>query len=104
MLNIIIGNVDSSMQEFIKKEKFASRTLVINKMCNVKYITEPVVIYVPFGVINKYGLVENTMVHFEELLISLNVVKVFYGNKKNIELMNKFETLFNVKTQILNCK
>lgn len=92
------------MTKFLRKQNFTVKTLVINKICNVKYLTEPVVIYIPFGVINKYGIVNNTMVHLEELLITLNVLKVYYGDERNIEYLNKLKDIYGVDFIKINCK
>lgn len=92
------------MTKFLRKQNFTEKTLVINKICNVKYLTEPVVIYIPFGVINKYGIVNNTMVHLEELLITLNVLKVYYGDERNIEYLNKLKDIYGVDFIKINCK
>ena len=85
-------------------QNFTEKTLVINKICNVKYLTEPVVIYIPFGVIKKYGIVSNTMVHLEELLITLNVLKVYYGDERNIEYLYKLKDIYGVDFIKINCK
>lgn len=103
-MNLVIGNVDYQMTKFLRKQNFTEKTLVINKICNVKYLTEPVVIYIPFGVINKYGIVNNTMVHLEELLITLNVLKVYYGDERNIEYLNKLKDIYGVDFIKINCK
>lgn len=92
------------MTKFLRKQNFTEKTLVINKICNVKYLTEPVVMYIPFGVINKYGIVNNTMVHLEELLITLNVLKVYYGDERNIEYLNKLKDIYGVDFIKINCK
>lgn len=92
------------MTKFLRTQNFTEKTLVINKICNVKYLTEPVVIYIPFGVINKYGIVNNTMVHLEELLITLNVLKIYYGDERNIEYLNKLKDIYGVDFIKINCK
>lgn len=103
-MNLIIGNVDHKMQMFIRENNFVDKTLVINKMCNVKYITERVVIYLPFGLINKFGLLNETMVHIEELIVSLNVVKVFYGDIRNYAYLNKLSNMYGIEIEKINYK
>lgn len=103
-MNLIIGNVDKNMQDFIKKQNFKDKTLVINKMCNVKYIQEPIVLYIPFGIINKYGILSNTMVHIEELLITLNVLKIYYSNDQNDDYMSKLEGKYFVEISKIESK
>ena len=73
-MKIIVGNMTHKLREFIKKYHFTSKIIVINKMCNVKTII------IPFAKIEPNGLITNTQVHFEELLMSVNVKSIKYGN------------------------
>ena len=70
-MKIIVGNMTHKLREFIKKYHFTSKIIVINKMCNVKTIK---------GEVEPNGLITNTQVHFEELLMSVNVKSIKYGN------------------------
>ena len=79
-MKVIVGMMDNRLKAFIKRYHFSSKIIVINKMCNVKTIKGEVDVIVPFGKVNDKGLVNNTMVHFEELLMSLNVLTIKYGN------------------------
>lgn len=72
-MKIIVGNMTHKLREFIKKYHFTSKIIVINKMCNVKTIKGEVDIIIPFAKIEPNGLITNTQVHFEELLMSVNV-------------------------------
>lgn len=99
---LIIGNVDSKMTKFLKKEHLKEKTLVINKMCNVKYLNEAVTVIIPFDVINKYGIVNNTMVHLEELIITLNVLKIYYGNDQNTLYLDKLKKIYGVSFEKIN--
>ena len=47
-------------------------------MCNVKYLTDPISLYIPFDKINKVGLVENTFVHVEEFVITANIKRIYF--------------------------
>ena len=79
-MKIIVGNMSHKLREFIKKYHFTSKIIVINKMCNVKTIKGEVDIIIPFAKIEPNGLITNTQVHFEELLMSVNVKSIKYGN------------------------
>lgn len=103
-MNIVLGNMNENIKSFLKKEKIKSPTLVINKMCNVKYITDPIRIYIPFGKINNAGLLENTMVHIEELIITTNVIKIYYGDKRNDEFFKRIKDIYKVDVERLNIK
>lgn len=96
---LIIGTVDRKLQDFIKKSKFHQKVLVINKMCNVKTITQNVTVLIPFQIVLKNGLVSNTAVHLEELIITLNVDEIIYTNIYNKEIMDYFSKTYNVKTK-----
>ena len=91
-MKIVVGSMSTKLQEFLRKYQFNSRVTVIHKMCNVKLIKEPSDVIIPFGVINEYGLVSNTQVHLEELLMSVDVKKIIYGN---IRAKNKIEEIAN---------
>ena len=103
-LNVIVGNVDEKMKKFIIKNKFSSPSIIINKMCNVKYLTEPINLFIPFGRINKAGLIENTLVHVEELLISANVKKIFYGVLEDLDKYERFSDLYEVNIEYQEVK
>ena len=96
-MNVIVGILDNKMRMFIKGTKFNKQTLLIDKMCNIKYLTDPINLYIPFGKINSVGLVEKTMVHVEELLISSNVKRIYYGNSDNKNFLEKMCNLYDVE-------
>lgn len=93
-MKLIIGNMSPRLQEFIRKHHFTSCTMVINKMCNVKVIKDEVDIIIPFGYLLDNGLISNTMVHLEELIMSVDAKSIKYGNpsyeEKLIEVANKY--------------
>lgn len=93
-MKLIVGNMSSRLQEFIRKHHFTNRIMVINKMCNVKIIKDEVDIIIPFGYVLDNGLINNTMVHLEELLMSVDAKSIKYGNsfheEKLIEIANKY--------------
>ena len=103
-MNIVIGNLNDDIKRFLRKEKIKSPTLVINKMCNVKYITNPIYVYIPYGRINKAGLLENTMVHIEELIITTNVIKIYYGDKRNDEFFKRIKDIYKVDVERINVR
>lgn len=101
-MTIVIGNLDNNMRMFLKKYSINDQIILANKICNIKYIKTPVDVLIPFSKIISSGLLSGTMVHFEELLITLNVRKVFYGNYNNKELMEKFSSSYNVEIEYLD--
>ena len=101
-MTIVIGNLDNNMRMFLKKYIINDQIILANKICNIKYIKTPVNIVIPFSKIISSGLLSGTMVHFEELLITLDVKKVYYGNYNNKELMDKFSKSYNIDTEYLD--
>lgn len=94
-MKLLIGNMDNKMKEFIKHAKFTERMMMINKMCNVKTIKEDVDVIIPYGIINQFGLISSTHVHLEELLISLNVRKLYYTNSFNTTILERLKTKYH---------
>lgn len=101
-MKIVIGNLDNNMKLFLKKYSFNDKVILANKICNIKYIKTPVDIVIPFSKILNSGLLSNTMVHFEELLITLNINKVYYGNYNNKDMMEKFSKEYGVDIEYID--
>lgn len=99
---LIVGNMDKQLQNFVRRSTFKERMMVINKMCNVKTITDDVDVLIPFQIVLKNGLVSNTAVHLEELVISLNVRKIIYTNAYNQMIMEHLGKTYNVQTEYLD--
>lgn len=103
-MKLIIGMMDNRMKTFIKNNEFNSKILLISKMCNVKTIKEDVEIIIPFGIINENYIVSNTLVHIYELIISLNVKKITYGNILNKNVLEKISNEFNIPVHYIDLK
>ena len=87
-MKLIVGNMSNAIKDFIKRNNFTEHVLVINKMCNVKTIKEPVDVIIPFGYLTDVGLISNTLVHLEELIMSVDVKSIKYGNKQRKNWFN----------------
>lgn len=98
-MKLIIGNMTYKMQEFIKSHHFSSKMLVINKMCNVKAIKVPVDVIIPFAKVELSGLLTNTQVPIEELLMSVTVKKILYGNQKAGFLIEQIAKKYHIKAE-----
>lgn len=96
-MKLIIGNMDKKTIDFIKKCKFTEKMLIINKMCNVKTIKEKVDVIIPYNIILNSGKISNTMVHLEELIITLEVAKIYYTNSYNHEQMKRLSSIYKVE-------
>lgn len=94
--------MNDKMKNFIIKNNFTDKILVINKMCNVKTIKEHVDLIIPFGYINEFGLISNTQVHLEELLMSIPIDIIKYGNKSIKNEMIKIENNYHIPTELIN--
>ena len=93
-MKLIVGNMSNAIKDFIKRNNFTEHVLVINKLCNVKTIKEPVDVIIPFGYLTDVGLISNTLVHLEELIMSVDVKSIKYGNMVNrekIDLISRFQ-------------
>lgn len=101
-MKLVIGNMDQKMRSFIKKCEFKERMMMINKMCNVKTIHEEVDVIVPFGIVMDSGIISDTLVHLEELIISVKVRKIFYTNPYNRDKMKYFEDSYQVETKYID--
>ena len=103
-MKLIIGIMDNRMKNFIKMNNFNSKILVINKMCNIKTIKEEVDIIIPFGFINEYGIVSNTAVHIYELIMSVKVNKIYYGNITNKQILEKISNEYQIPVEYISIK
>lgn len=101
-MKLIIGNMSIKLRDFLKKYQFEDRILVINKMCNVKTIKGSVDVIIPFGNIESSGLITNTQVHLAELLMSLDVKIIKYGNIKAKEKIEKIAEMYDIPTVYLD--
>ena len=94
-MKLIIANMSPNLQAFIRKHHFSGKTMIINKMCNVKFIKGPVDVIIPFGYVTESGLISNTIVHLEELLMTVDVTSIKYGSSylesRFIEVANKYD-------------
>ena len=97
-MKLVIGNMDKKTIDFIKRSTFSEKMLIINKMCHVKTIKDNVDIIIPYNIIMKSGIISNTLVHLEELIITLNVNKIYYSNNYNKEKMDYLSKTYNVET------
>lgn len=101
-MKVIVGNMTYKLRDFIKNYQFTSRIIVINKMCNVKTIKGKVEVFIPFGRLEKNGLILGTQVNLEELLMSLNVETLYYGNLKNKEEIEEIGNRYDVNVVYLD--
>ncbi len=94
---LVIGVMDLRMKEFLKNNVFDDHVKVIYKMCDVKLIKEKTKVVIPFGFVQDSGLINNTYVHFYELLLMLNVTEVIYYNSYNESKLKSICDEFNVR-------
>lgn len=100
-MKLVIGNMDRKLQAFIKRCKFTERVLLINKMCNVKTISDDVDVIIPYGIIMPNGLVSSTYVHLEELIITVNVRKIIYTNIYNKNILEKLKDRYKFELEYM---
>lgn len=95
-MNIIIGNRNDLRLRRLNRE--IPNSLVTDTYCDLKRITEPVILIIPYEKINNNGFVNNTEISLDELLLKMNVQKIVYGNITNRDIMNNFTNNYHVKT------
>ncbi len=95
---LIIGVNDYRMIKFVNKKiiPLKQKYKIINKMCMLKFIKEPVDIVIPFGYLMNNDLVSNTQVHVPELLMTLTVKSISYYNFYNENKLINFAKDFNI--------
>lgn len=96
--------MDNRMKNFIKVNNFDSKIIVINKMCNIKTIKDEVDVIIPFGFINEYGIISNTSVHIYELIMTLKVNKILYGNISNKIILDKISNDYSIPVDYISLK
>ena len=94
---IIIGTMDNRMREFIKNHKFHNKIVVAYKICNIKHIKASCEVIIPFGYIMNNDLISNTYIQLYELLLTLDIKKIYYYNEYNIERLKSLANEFNVE-------
>lgn len=103
-MKLIIGIMDNRMKNFIKVNNFDSKIIVINKMCNIKIIKDEVDVIIPFGFVNEYGIISNTSVHIYELIMTLKVNKILYGNISNKIILDKISNDYSIPVDYISLK
>ncbi len=103
-MKLIIGIMDDRMKNFIKVNNFDSKIIVINKMCNIKTIKDEVDVIIPFGFVNEYGIISNTSVHIYELIMTLKVNKILYGNISNKIILDKISNDYSIPVDYISLK
>lgn len=103
-MKVIVASMSYRLRDFIKKYQFASRVIVIDKMCKVKTIKGECDVIIPFAGINEYGLINNTEVNLEELLMSLDVKNLKFGNSRAANKFAEIAKKYNVELTYLDLK
>lgn len=73
-MKIVLGEKNDKTIKFAEKIK----GIFADEMCGIKFIKEEVDIYIPYARILDNGMIENTNLYFEEVLLTLNIKKVYY--------------------------
>lgn len=78
-MKIVLGEKNDKTLKYAQNIK----AVFADEICGIKFIKEEVEIYIPYDKILDNGMVENTKIYFEEILITLNVKKIFYRYSLN---------------------
>ena len=83
-MRIVIGENKKDNNLFAQKND----ALLADEMCGIKFIKEEVDIFIPYEKVLMNGMITNTNLYFEELLITLNVKKVYLSQPDNSYLQS----------------
>ena len=78
-MKIVIGENRKINNLFAEK----MNALLTDEMCGIKFIKEEVEIFIPYEEVLNNGFITNTKVYLEELLITLNVKKLYLSQQNN---------------------
>lgn len=78
-MKIVIGENTKINNLFAEK----MNALLTDEMCGIKFIKEEVEIFIPYEEVLNNGFITNTKVYLEELLITLNVKKLYLSQQNN---------------------
>lgn len=78
-MKIVIGENTKINNLFAEK----MNALLTDEMCGIKFIKEEVEIFIPYEEVLNNGLITNSKVYLEELLITLNVKKLYLSQQNN---------------------
>ncbi len=78
-MKIVIGEKNGKTIKYA----YNIKAILADEMCGIKSIKEDVEIYIPYDKILDNGMIDNTNIYFEEVLITLNVKKVYYRYSLN---------------------
>jgi hypothetical protein len=78
-MKIVIGENTKINNLFAEK----MNALLTDEMCGIKFIKEEVEIFIPYEEVLNNGFITNTKVYLEELLITLNIKKLYLSQQNN---------------------
>lgn len=77
-MKIVLGEKTKKLEDFAYKIS----GIIAFEMCGIKFIKEVVDLYIPYEKVLDSGFIENTSLYLEEVLLTLKVRNVYYGNEK----------------------
>lgn len=83
-MKIVIGEKRVDNNLFAEK----INALLTDEMCGIKFIKEEVELFIPYEKILDNGMISNTNIFIEELLITLNVKKLYLSQRNNSYLQD----------------
>lgn len=83
-MKIVIG--EKRVDNNLFSEKI--NALLTDEMCGIKFIKEEVELFIPYEKILDNGIISNTNIFIEELLITLNVKKLYLSQRINSYLQD----------------
>ena len=89
-MKIVIGENTKINNLFAEK----MNALLTDEMCGIKFIKEEVEIFIPYEEVLNNGFITNTKVYLEELLITLNVKKLYLSQQNKQTKQSTNQTKF----------
>ena len=83
-MKIVIGENTKINNLFAEK----MNALLTDEMCGIKFIKEEVELFIPYEKILDNGMISNTNIFIEELLITVNVKKLYLSQRINSYLQD----------------
>lgn len=91
-MKIVLGENTKNNRDFAN----LYGAILTSEMCGIKNLKEEVEIFIPYERILENGMITNTIIFIEEVLLTLNVKKVFIS-QENSEYIKNIASYYDVE-------
>lgn len=92
MIKIVLGEKNDKTKYF----SIINDAILTDELCGIKFIKEEVELFIPYSIVLDNGMISNTSLFIEELLITLNVKKVYLAQTNN-DYLEKISVFYKVE-------